>query len=296
MTQEAALLRLDADRKLINRWLDAALRPDKDVPKRLNDAMRYAALGPGKRLRPILCLEAYRARSREQRAGSREQGAESREQKEVGPFCCGIEMIHAFSLAHDDLPSMDDDDFRRGRPSLHRKFDEATAILAADALFARAFELFASSAAEAGRVRAAVELVARAVGPAGMAGGQMLDVGSSLGAGKRTVTMMQEKKTAMLFAAALAAGSLVGGADQRTTGRIWQAGMSLGLLFQVTDDLLDAGGQDKGKATSLGAAGRAGATKSARVLAQRAAKQFRSLGPAYEFLALVPGMVMGRKR
>jgi len=121
---------IGADRKLVEAELRRSLRFGREVPPRLAAAMRYAVLGPGKRIRPILALEAFRA------SGGRHVAA-------VLPFCTGIELIHTFSLIHDDLPSMDDDDFRRGRPSLHRKFDEATAILAADGLFAFAFELFA---------------------------------------------------------------------------------------------------------------------------------------------------------
>ncbi len=289
MKSHAFLPRLEEDRRLIDRWLSAALRETAGVPRVLGAAMSYAALGPGKRIRPILCLEAYRA-------ARRARGTAGQERREVGPFCCGIELVHAFSLAHDDLPSMDDDDFRRGRPSLHRKYDEATAILAGDALFARAYELFARSAAPAGRTVSAVRLLAHAVGPAGMAGGQVLDLAAGQGAGRRAVARLQEKKTAMFIAAALAAGTIIGGAGPDRVKAVWQAGIDLGRLFQVTDDLLDAGGQDRGKETALSVAGRAGAEGEALRLAARARRRLLGLGQRYELLAAVPAVVLARKK
>ena len=154
---------VETDRRLNDARLRRELRFGSEVPTRLAVAMRYAVLGPGKRIRPVLMLESFRA------AGGRDLAA-------VLPFCAGIEFIHTFSLIHDDLPSMDDDDYRRGRPSLHRKFDEATAILAADGLFAFAFELFARAPGPAERKLAAMRAICRAVGPSGMTGGQILDI------------------------------------------------------------------------------------------------------------------------
>ena len=295
--------RILADQRLVDRWLRDALRFGPEVPGRLAQAMRYALLGPGKRLRPILALEAFRA-------------AGGRKVEWVAPFCCGIEMIHAFSLAHDDLPSMDDDDFRRGRPSLHRKYDEGTAILAADALLALAFELFASGKAPVTRRLAAIAEIARAVGPAGMAGGQMLDIGLTgrvqgfkgsrvvaarplreRGANARSVGRVHQKKTAEFIAASVACGALIAGAKNSTVRRLSDAGRALGRLFQATDDLLDACKKGEGaRQTMVRLHGLAGARRRAVKEAKRAGRLFSSLGPGFGVLAAFPRMVLERTR
>ena len=271
------------DRELINAELDAALTFGRDVPTRLSRAMRYAALGPGKRIRPILALEAFRA------AGGR--GA-----RPVLPFCCGIEMIHTFSLVHDDLPSMDDDDFRRGRPSLHREFDEATAILAADALFSRAFELFAAAPAEDRRKIEAIGVISRAVGPQGMTGGQILDVAPDMRMSSRRLNHLHRKKTAEFIAASLVAGAGLGGSRTRERHLLWQAGIWLGMLFQTTDDLLDEGyASDEGRLTALSLDGREKAERRARAQAKLAGRAFRAVGPDYHMLAELPGIILSRR-
>lgn len=274
----AALAR---DRRLVDAALDRALRFGPEVPARLRRAMRYAVLGRGKRLRPALCLQAYRC------AGGRGLGP-------VLPFACGIEFIHAFSLVHDDLPSMDDDDFRRGRPSLHRRFDEATAILAADGLFALAFELFAGAPGPAERRTAAIAAVARAVGPAGMTGGQLLDIAGP-GRAPARLRLMQRKKTADFIAGALAAGALLAGAPGRTVRGLHSAGLLIGELFQVTDDLLDAAQpSDERLATMVSTYGRDGARRAAESLARAAAGRIRRLGPGYAGLAGLPALILER--
>jgi farnesyl diphosphate synthase len=272
------------DRRLVNRWLVADLRLGRDVPGVLAKAMRYAVLGRGKRVRAVLALEAYRA-----------AGGDGLER--IRPFCTGIEMIHAFSLVHDDLPSMDDDDFRRGKPSLHRRYDEATAILAADALFALAFELFAAGPAPAARRAGAIAAVARAVGPSGMAGGQVLDLASGVRRGPRVLDRLHAKKTAEFMAAALVVGAGIAGADRRLLERLHEAGLKLGMLFQTTDDLLDAGREgDAGKLTVVSEQGLAGARSQAGREAEEAAGMFRVFGPAYALLAAYPELVLRRKR
>lgn len=291
-----------ADRKLVDAELRRALRFGRDVPPRLAAAMRYAVLGPGKRIRPVLTLEAFRA------AGGRDLAT-------VLPFCSGIEFIHTFSLIHDDLPSMDDDDLRRGRPSLHRKFDEATAILAADGLFAFAFELFACASGSAERKLEAMQAVCRAVGPSGMTGGQMLDIAGESGKGKVEMTndrtlpfplstspfasrvlVTHLKKTAEFIAAAVVAGAAIGGATPAAQRKLRQAGLALGMLFQMTDDLLDAEqASEVDRVTMVSALGRDGTARRAEAEARKSERLFRSLGASYRNLAGFPGLVLNRR-
>lgn len=281
---------ISADRKLIDAELRNVLRFGHDVPSRLAAAMRYAALGPGKRIRPILALEAFRV------AGGSDVAV-------VLPFCIGIELIHTFSLIHDDLPSMDDDDFRRGRPSLHRKFDEATAILAADGLFAFAFEQFAGAPGSAERKVAAMDVICRAVGPSGMTGGQMLDIigevrGRKPGIRGTTsgVVLTQRKKTAEFIAASLLVGAVLGGAAPVVQRRLSQAGLALGMLFQMTDDLLDAEqASEADRTTMVSAMGKTQIAGRAATLAGKSERMFSSLGKPYQVLAGLPELVLHRR-
>jgi geranylgeranyl pyrophosphate synthase len=276
---------VEKDRKLVDVELRRALRFGRDVPPRLAAAMRYAVLGPGKRIRPVLTFGAFRA------AGGRDLAA-------VLPFCAGIEFIHTFSLIHDDLPSMDDDEFRRGRPSLHRKFDEATAILAADGLFAYAFELFARAPGPAERKVAAVRTIGSAVGPSGMTGGQMLDITgkSEARSSKPEVLEIPRMKTAEFIAAAVVVGAILGGAAPAVQRKLRPAGLALGMLFQMTDDLLDTEQESEaGRATLVSSMGRARTARRAASEAMKSEKLFRSLGTAYEVLAEFPGLVLHRR-
>jgi geranylgeranyl pyrophosphate synthase len=274
---------LAADRRLVDRELDRILRFGREVPARLALAMRYAALGPGKRIRPVLALWSFRASG-------------GRSDSHVLPFCSGIEMIHAFSLVHDDLPSMDNDDFRRGLPSLHRRFDEGTAILAADGLLAFAFETFARSPAPATRKIRAVAIISRAIGPSGMTGGQAMDIAGNSGASARRLAELQRKKTADFIAAAMAAGAAVAGAGVRRQERLWEAGVQLGLLFQITDDLLDARQQsDDGRQTMVGRYGIDGTRRRAEAVALKARGLLAALGAGYKPLAELPALLLNRK-
>ena len=280
----SSLTRLVArDRRRVDGWLHRSLRLGPDVPGRLSAAMRYAVMGPGKRVRAILALEAYRA-------------AGGRDERWVAPFCCGIEMIHSFSLVHDDLPSMDDDDYRRGRPSCHRRFDEATAILAADALLAYAFELFGSGPAPAVRRLAATAELSRAVGPRGMAGGQMLDIRSAPGTGRRALARIHRMKTAEFLAASLVAGAVLGGVGRTARATLARAGLLLGDLFQATDDLLDAAGRGDRRASAVSTAGVESTRCRAARLATRAGRLFESLGRRYVVLAAFPRLILDRTR
>lgn len=209
-------------------------------PARLVEAMRYAALGGGKRLRPFLAVEAARLFGRADEAASR-----------VG---AAIECLHCYSLVHDDLPAMDDDDLRRGKPTVHRAFDEATAILAGDALQTLAFDLLADPATDADPlVRAELVLgLARASGLGGMAGGQMLDLQAERDTPDEAgIRRLQAMKTGALIRFSCEAGAILGRADAANRARIRRFGEIAGLAFQLADDVLDetATAEALGKAT-----------------------------------------------
>ncbi len=208
-------------------------------PMRLIEAMRYAILGGGKRLRPFLVVETARA-----------FGAGGDGPRRVG---AAIECLHGYSLIHDDLPAMDDDDLRRGRPTVHRAFDEATAILAGDALLTLAFEILAAPATAAdGGVRAAhCAGLARASGLAGMVGGQTLDLAAERAAEPldgAAIAELQAMKTGALLSFCAEAGGMIAGAPAPARAPLKRYGDALGAAFQIADDLLDA----EGDAAALG--------------------------------------------
>jgi len=197
-----------------------------DGQRRLWEAMRYSLLAPGKRLRPYLLCRCC-----ELAGGTQETAL---------PVAAAIECVHAFSLIHDDLPAMDDDDLRRGRPTCHVKFGEALAILAGDGLLALAFELMAGGAADADRAAALTRQLAAACGPAGMIGGQADDVCGEGTAPDRVLTeSIHERKTARLFEAACRMGGLAAGARGAVLEALGAYGRELGRAFQIADDLLD---------------------------------------------------------
>ena len=213
-------------------------------PPRLLEAMRHAMLGGGKRLRPFLLIESA-ALFGSPRAGALMAGA-------------ALECVHGYSLVHDDLPAMDDDDLRRGRPTVHKAFDEATAILAGDALLTLAFDILARAEVhpDAG-VRAALVLeLARAAGLGGMAGGQMLDLAAEgrfeakRALTEKEITTLQAMKTGALLRYACRAGAILGKADAVQRDAIDKYGVAVGKAFQIADDLLDA----EGDAATLGKA------------------------------------------
>jgi len=226
--------RLDHYRQRVEAALDRYLPPATRQPERLHEALRYAVLGPGKRIRPALCYLTGEAIGVEVAMLD-------------GP-AAAVELIHAYSLVHDDLPAMDDDDLRRGRPTTHRAFDEATAILAGDALQVLAFEILATDPAMVDSPAARLEIVrvlAAASGTAGMAGGQALDLAA---VGRRLdleqVEQMHRLKTGALIEASvlMAAASLPGLAIVRRDALANYA-RALGLAFQIIDDLLDVEGE-----------------------------------------------------
>ncbi len=223
---------LISERLAVEKSLKGLLDGEKGIPARLKDAMRHSLTAGGKRLRPILVLWSYDAFARDNQAGT----MVSREKAMVA--ACALEMLHTYSLIHDDLPAMDDDVLRRGKPTCHVAFDEPTAILAGDGLQALAFSLLArSGGVYAG---ALVDLVALAVGPSGMVGGQQEDLDAEGGqVNAALVKRIHSRKTAKLLACAFETGALLAGADSPTRDVVSSAGMDLGLAFQGADDLLD---------------------------------------------------------
>ncbi|MBJ6124069.1 polyprenyl synthetase family protein [Microvirga splendida] len=244
-------------------------------PPRLMAAMRHAALGGGKRLRPFLTIEAARL-----------LGVEGQGPLRAG---CAVELLHCYSLVHDDLPSMDDDDLRRGHPTVHKAYDEATAILVGDALQTLAFEVLADPAtASDPSVRSDLVLgLARASGLGGMVGGQLLDLSAEGRYGTATlseadVRLLQMMKTGAILAFSVEAGAILGQADGTTRGSLLDYGRALGAAFQVADDILDREAsaealgkrtgkdQEKGKATLVDLLGMEGARRECRQLVDKA--------------------------
>ena len=223
---------LDARRATVDAALDGVLPPETIEPATIHRAMRYSVLAPGKRLRPILVI-----------AGAEAVGGRA---DTVLDTACALELIHAYSLIHDDLPAMDDDDYRRGRLTSHKVFGEAMAILAGDALLTLAFRLVATNAARvapAALVGTVVAEIADAAGTDGMVGGQVVDIASE---GKSISPEMLDyihlHKTAALIRAALRVGALLAGAPAEHVEAISRAGQALGLAFQIVDDILDVEG------------------------------------------------------
>ncbi len=222
---------LARERKVLEKTLARILRREKGIPTRLREAMMHSLLSGGKRLRPILLLWAYDAfaAGRAQSTVDREAALEA---------ACAVEMLHTYSLIHDDLPAMDDDVLRRGQPTCHVAFDEATAILAGDALQALAFTVLARCSGQvAGTL---VQVLGKAVGPSGMVGGQQDDLDSEgRDVDARLIRRIHLGKTAHLLAGSLEAGAHLAGASMASCLKIHQAGLNLGLAFQGADDVLD---------------------------------------------------------
>jgi geranylgeranyl diphosphate synthase type II len=245
---------IDSRRREVEAALPTFLPPTPECPEVLSEAMAYSLLGGGKRLRPILCLAACDAVG-----GSRTL---------VMPAACAIEMIHTYSLIHDDLPAMDDDTLRRGRPTLHVVYGDGVAILAGDALQAEAFALMArepqprdSELAE--RKLKALAIVADAAGAVGMVGGQAIDLQAAGQVNGHVLTLdadglraMHARKTGALIRASAWAGAVMGGADVAAERAVAAWGADIGLAFQIVDDILDVEGTagDLGKTAGKDAA------------------------------------------
>jgi geranylgeranyl diphosphate synthase type II len=284
---------VEAHRGLVEAALDGCLPRPEGPARRLAEAMRYSVFAGGKRLRPMLVLLA----------SDLCQGR----QEDALPPACAVELVHTYSLIHDDLPAMDDDDFRRGRPSCHRAFDEATAILAGDALLTLAFEILTRPLCER-RAAALVAELARAVGTGGMLAGQMADM---VFQGARptadAVEFIHRHKTAALIAACLRLGALAAEAPTATVERLGRFGELLGLAFQVADDALDveATGEQLGKTPGKDATagkvtypavyGLAASRRHARDLVARAVAELAPFGPPADLLRDIAGYVIERQ-
>lgn len=265
--------------------LDTCRPPE--VPPRLREAMAYAVLEGGKRLRPALCVGACAA-----------VGADP---GRAWPGALAVELVHSYSLIHDDLPTLDNDDERRGRPTCHRVFGEALALLAGDALQALAFFVLAralDAGEEAGRVAQALRELAEAAGPGGLVGGQVDDVeaeGRELDLS--ALEAIHRRKTGALFRASVRIGGILGGGSGEQLEALTRYGEELGLAFQIADDILDEAEErdkGKGKATYPGLVGRTEARRLAREAAGRAKEAVTVFGGAAAPLLELADLVVGR--
>lgn len=289
-----ALLAETADRVTVA--MDALLPRANGPEARVISAMRYAALGPGKRLRPFIAIESGRM------IGADETG--------LLRVATAIECIHAYSLVHDDLPCMDDDDVRRGRPTVHKEYDEATAVLAGDALQTFAFELLADPDTDSNPNRR-LELItklAQASGAKGMVGGQMIDMSADrIDADINIITRMQRMKTGALIAFAAESGAILAGATRDDRRALEGYAHDIGLAFQIRDDLLDAEGssdetgkavgkdENQGKATFVTILGLEGARDRARRLAAQAKDHLEPFGESAKLLRRAADYVLERR-
>ena len=285
--------------------IDEALRRAVEFsghsPRRLGEAIRYSLLGSGKRLRPILVLLAAEA------CGCSSASAM--------PAACAVEMVHAYSLIHDDLPAMDDDDLRRGRPTCHKVFGDALAILAGDALLTRALELLALEVQPAAAAVACCASLAEAAGAAGMVGGQVDDLEQEqLAPTSDTQQQLQvlqsihRRKTAAMLRVSLKLGGVVAGATPGQLEALDAFGRPLGLAFQIVDDLLDVGGVEaatgkrvgkdhgRGKLTFPGLLGVEESRARAQHLIDEACTALRPLGPPAAGLESLARYVLERDR
>ncbi len=232
-------------RQEINLALDRYSRFGAGCPPKLEEAIRYSLLAPGKRLRPLLVLLTTEA------CGS--------DYRRAMPAACAVEMVHTYSLIHDDLPAMDDDDLRRGRPTCHVQFGEALAILAGDALLARAFELLAAEVSPPHIAALCCQELSRAAGATALVGGQVDDLQAQHRPGDLDVLQsIHQRKTGALFQASMRLGALIGQADPDRLSSLSRYGQCIGMAFQIVDDLLDCGnastcvGKRTGKDRTLG--------------------------------------------
>ncbi|MBM4027893.1 MAG: polyprenyl synthetase family protein [Planctomycetes bacterium] len=213
--------------QIVNETLQRLLAEQREVPRALREALRYTLSGPGKRIRPALVLWCCELIAGGDNANARIASA-------------ALEMVHTYSLVHDDLPAMDDDDLRRGRPTCHKAFDEATAILTGDGLLTLAFEVLADRIDDPALAVRLISELAHAAGPAGMIAGQVADLQAENTAGSlETLEYIHTNKTAKMFRCAARMGALCGGAGPEPLETLGQYGLKIGLGFQIADDILD---------------------------------------------------------
>ncbi len=284
-------------RGLVDAALERHLPSEAAPPLTIHRAMRYSVMAGGKRLRPILVI-----------AGAEAVGGAA---TMVMPTACALEMIHTYSLIHDDLPAMDDDDYRRGRLTNHKVFGDAIAILAGDALLTLAFRLIADNAdlvSDPRVIRDVVAEIADAAGTVGMVGGQVVDIeseGKAISA--ETLEYIHRHKTAALIRASLRVGARLAGGDAKAVAAITEAGSDLGLAFQIVDDILDVEGsleelgktagsdERKQKATYPGIHGREASRRQAKMLIDRAKERLGVFGQRSAPLLALADYVVERK-
>lgn len=292
-----ALMQIYQDR--INRALEELLPPEESFPPVIHQAMRYSVMGGGKRLRPLLVLAAAEA------VGGNPEKAM--------PFAAAIEFIHTYSLIHDDLPAMDNDDYRRGRPTSHRIYGEAVAILAGDALLTYAFEVLARSSENSfgtsdSQIIRVISEIAQAAGTQGMIGGQVVDLESE---GKNIsedlLDYMHRHKTGALIRASVRAGAILAGAKEKQLASLTEYAENFGLAFQIMDDVLDVVGleeelgkpvgsdQRNEKATFVSRWGLEGACQRAFEYSEKAIENLKVFGERGEFLSGLARYVIERK-
>jgi len=265
----------------VEAFLEALLPSSEIAPQSLHAAMRHAVLSGGKRLRPLFAMAAAEA------VGAAPERAL--------PVAAAVELIHAYSLVHDDLPCMDDDALRRGLPTVHVAYGEAVAVLAGDALQALAFETLANAARghDAEPVAAALRELARAAGPEGLVGGQVDDLDFAKGGSNEVVESVHRRKTAALFAAAVAGGALLGGADGTAVEALRAFGMEVGIGFQIADDLEDE--HEDSPCSSLAALGSEGARARSEELLAGALSRLEAWGGRAEILRELARFAVRRK-
>ena len=293
LSLQEALAAVAAD---VNAELNLLLPIGDGAESRVHEAMRYASLDGGKRLRPLLVLQSASLFNVSPAAALR--------------VACALEMVHCYSLVHDDLPCMDDDDLRRGRPTCHKQFDEATALLAGDALLTRAFEVLAAEATHADpavRCHLVAEL-AHAAGGQGMVGGQMVDLqAADLDMDVAAITRLQQMKTGRLIAFGCEAGAIMGKAAPSLRLALKNYAHDIGLAFQIADDILDVEGDQAevgkalrkdagaGKATFVSLLGVERARAQADMLADQACRHLDPFGDKAGILRQVARYIVERR-
>jgi geranylgeranyl diphosphate synthase type II len=294
MAFEGLLATLAAKRATVDAALDRVLPPADAMPQRVHRAMRYSLFAGGKRLRPALSLLACELCGGDERIAL--------------PPACALEMIHTYSLIHDDLPAIDNDDLRRGQPTCHKQFDEATAILAGDALLTHAFLVVVEHTPDAALAKSFVFELARAAGTDGIIGGQMVDIESSGTPGDaQKLLYIHTHKTVPPFVAALRCGALAARAPQNDLAALTLYAHSIGLAFQIADDILDVEGtaEELGKTPGKDAAaskltypalfGMAKARAEAQRLAQGAQQALDPFGSRADWLRQLADYIVQRR-
>jgi geranylgeranyl diphosphate synthase type II len=291
---------LQEKREIVDLALERYFPTEEEIPSNLYKAVRYSLFAGGKRIRPILSIASFEAVGGK---GDR-----------ILPFACALEMIHTYSLIHDDLPAIDNDDYRRGKPTCHKVFGEEIAILAGDGLLTEAFRLMTNrsakdlSSSDKGLVLDLINEVARAAGVFGMVGGQVADIESE---GKAvdlpTVQYIHTHKTGAMILASVRLGAKLGGAEEEILKALTRYGESLGLAFQIVDDILNVTGKaslmgkktgsdlSKGKATYPSVLGVEESKRRAKELVKLAVDALRQFGPEAEPLREIAGFVIARE-